>query len=188
MTPEQEQKIEQLEKEVDNLQTSLVLYVNERDELLVRCSALGSQNKVLREVLELSVDMAEELAPKSHTLTLLKQALSSTTQPQQPTGGSATEGAKIAYHPPTNCCNYICSTDIPYPVMWNQFSKVIQCHNCGQVFIPTNDDTALLDWLEKYFRQETAYSAPHLKPVVFVRGSRKTSLRTAIRHKMKETK
>lgn len=41
-------------------------------------------------------------------------------------------------HPPTQCCNYTCSTSLGYPIMWNPFNKVVQCHNCGNIFLPTN--------------------------------------------------
>ena len=46
------------------------------------------------------------------------------------------ELVKSKCHPPTECCNYICPVSIPYPVMWNPYNKVVQCHNCGHVFIP----------------------------------------------------
>lgn len=39
-------------------------------------------------------------------------------------------------HPETECCNYICPITLPYPVMWNEFNKVVQCHNCGHVWEP----------------------------------------------------
>lgn len=39
-------------------------------------------------------------------------------------------------HPPTECCNYSAPITIPYPVMWNEFNKVVQCHNCGHVWVP----------------------------------------------------
>lgn len=39
-------------------------------------------------------------------------------------------------HPPTNCCNYSAPITLPYPVMWNEFNKVVQCHNCGHVWVP----------------------------------------------------
>lgn len=39
-------------------------------------------------------------------------------------------------HPTTLCCGYTCSTDLPYPVMWNPGNKVIQCHNCGHQWTP----------------------------------------------------
>jgi hypothetical protein len=47
-----------------------------------------------------------------------------------------------ARHPKTLCCGYEAKTALPYPVMWNPFNKVVQCHNCGHVFepisLPTN--------------------------------------------------
>ena len=43
---------------------------------------------------------------------------------------------KQAEHPPTECCNYSAPITIPNPVMWNEFNKVVQCHNCGHVWVP----------------------------------------------------
>jgi hypothetical protein len=40
----------------------------------------------------------------------------------------------VGSHPKTECCGYECSVNIPYPVMWNPFNKVVQCHNCGSVY------------------------------------------------------
>lgn len=36
----------------------------------------------------------------------------------------------------TLCCDYDPPVDVPYPVMWNEFNKVVQCHNCGEVWTP----------------------------------------------------
>ncbi len=61
--------------------------------------------------------------------------------------GEAMSDDKLKRHLPIECCNYSCPTNIPYPVMWNPFNKVVQCHNCGQVWQPKNtrtDDLALL--------------------------------------------
>jgi hypothetical protein len=38
--------------------------------------------------------------------------------------------------PPTLCCGYQPNPKLPHPVMWNPFNKVVQCHNCGQVWEP----------------------------------------------------
>lgn len=71
-------------------------------------------------------------------------------------GSSATEETKVAdlvkegYHPRTPCCNYTCQARLPYVVSWNPFSKVVKCHNCGRVFVPTNDNKELLDRIDKY--------------------------------------
>ena len=35
----------------------------------------------------------------------------------------------------TQCCNYEIDNEKP-PVMWNEFNNVVQCHNCGQVYVP----------------------------------------------------
>jgi hypothetical protein len=40
------------------------------------------------------------------------------------------------FHPPTSCCNYRVLKSLSYPVMWNEFNRVVQCHNCGHVFGP----------------------------------------------------
>ena len=39
-------------------------------------------------------------------------------------------------HPATLCCNKNYPLTIPYPVYWNEFNKVVQCHSCGQVYEP----------------------------------------------------
>lgn len=61
---------------------------------------LQSTNQQLREALELAIDMAEELAPQSHTLTLLKNALSATPAPNddspwQPIETAPKDGIRI---------------------------------------------------------------------------------------------
>lgn len=35
----------------------------------------------------------------------------------------------------TLCCNYPIDDKRP-PVIWNEFNGVVQCHNCGQVWVP----------------------------------------------------
>lgn len=35
----------------------------------------------------------------------------------------------------TQCCNYPIDDKRP-PVMWNEFNGVVQCHNCGHVYVP----------------------------------------------------
>jgi hypothetical protein len=37
---------------------------------------------------------------------------------------------------PTACCGYIAPEPSPYPVMWNPWNKVVQCHNCGETYAP----------------------------------------------------
>ena len=35
------------------------------------------------------------------------------------------------------CCDYVaCVAGADYPVMWNPFNKVVQCHNCGHIYVP----------------------------------------------------
>lgn len=36
----------------------------------------------------------------------------------------------------TPCCDYECPASLPYPVHWNQGSGVVQCHNCGEPYVP----------------------------------------------------
>lgn len=39
----------------------------------------------------------------------------------------------------TPCCNYAVSIDQPhYPVAWNPFNRVVQCHNCGTTYEPAS--------------------------------------------------
>jgi hypothetical protein len=33
------------------------------------------------------------------------------------------------------CCGYT-YTDDDYPVKWNQYNGVVQCHNCGETWLP----------------------------------------------------
>lgn len=35
----------------------------------------------------------------------------------------------------TSCCNYEINNENP-PVKWNEFNGVVQCHNCGHVYVP----------------------------------------------------
>ena len=35
----------------------------------------------------------------------------------------------------TRCCNYEINDDRPV-VMWNPGNRVVQCHNCGHVYVP----------------------------------------------------
>lgn len=39
----------------------------------------------------------------------------------------------------TQCCDYEPSSGIPYPVFWNPFNGVVQCHNCGTVYVPQKE-------------------------------------------------
>lgn len=42
------------------------------------------------------------------------------------------------------CCSYKFTDDCP--VKWNQFNKVVQCHNCGQIY--EHDDGVIAIELE----------------------------------------
>lgn len=63
----------------------------------------------------------------------------------------------------TQCCNYEAPEGIPYPVMWNQFNKVVQCHNCGEIYVPADlartayrkgtEDT--MKWVSKFCEEQT---------------------------------
>lgn len=44
------------------------------------------------------------------------------------------EAAVTPSHPPTPCCNYRAELSNTYPVFWNPFNKVVQCHNCGHQY------------------------------------------------------
>lgn len=34
------------------------------------------------------------------------------------------------------CCGYAPPSGFNYPVYWNQYNGVVQCHNCGQIYVP----------------------------------------------------
>jgi hypothetical protein len=36
----------------------------------------------------------------------------------------------------TSCCGYIPQLSETYPVYWNPYNRVVQCHNCGTVWKP----------------------------------------------------
>ena len=38
--------------------------------------------------------------------------------------------------PVVPCCSYVCDAGSDYPVMWNPYNKVVQCHNCGHIYYP----------------------------------------------------
>ena len=38
--------------------------------------------------------------------------------------------------PATPCCGYTPKKGVPWPVMWNQYNLLVQCHNCGEVYDP----------------------------------------------------
>jgi len=39
----------------------------------------------------------------------------------------------------TECCDYAPSPLVPFPVYWNPFNKVVQCHNCGTIWRPIRE-------------------------------------------------
>jgi hypothetical protein len=41
------------------------------------------------------------------------------------------------------CCGYACVGDAEYPVMWNPYNKVVQCHNCGHIYVPEPEQSPL---------------------------------------------
>lgn len=47
---------------------------------------------------------------------------------------AAVENVPTPSHPPTPCCNYRAELSNTYPVFWNPFNKVVQCHNCGHQY------------------------------------------------------
>lgn len=36
----------------------------------------------------------------------------------------------------TLCCNYEADPSLPYPVFWNPYNGVVQCHACGHQYEP----------------------------------------------------
>lgn len=38
----------------------------------------------------------------------------------------------------TPCCGYTPAPGVEWPVMWNPFNEVVQCHNCGHIYEPVN--------------------------------------------------
>lgn len=48
-------------------------------------------------------------------------------------GSNRSEAMK---HPPTPCCGHITFEALPYPIRWNPSLGVIQCHKCGEIYIP----------------------------------------------------
>ncbi len=36
----------------------------------------------------------------------------------------------------TTCCGYVYDEPNGYPVFWNPFNMVVQCHACGHVYVP----------------------------------------------------
>ena len=36
----------------------------------------------------------------------------------------------------TSCCGYLPALSETYPVHWNPYNRVVQCHNCGTVWKP----------------------------------------------------
>ncbi len=48
----------------------------------------------------------------------------------------------------TLCCQYLCPDDLAYPVYWNPYNKVVQCHHCGRVYVPTDIEPKGPDLME----------------------------------------
>lgn len=40
------------------------------------------------------------------------------------------------FHLPTPCCKYRAELSDAYPIFWDPFNKVVQCHNCGHQYVP----------------------------------------------------
>ena len=36
------------------------------------------------------------------------------------------------------CCGYVFQKN-DYPVFWNPYNEVVQCHNCGEVYVPMTE-------------------------------------------------
>lgn len=63
-----------------------------------------------------------------------------------------------AYHLPTQCCGYIGQKAQDYPVMWNSGNGVVQCHNCGHVYVPQPSPDAHETLRRAYSREELSSS------------------------------
>jgi uncharacterized Zn finger protein len=74
----------------------------------------------------------------------------------------------------TPCCGYEIDNARP-PVMWNEFNGVVQCHNCGHVYVPRKDNN-LEELAIQIFLSRT--SNPKLLSAV----KTKTTLTDAERH------
>lgn len=47
------------------------------------------------------------------------------------------------------CCGYVYDDD-DYPVKWNQYNGVVQCHNCGETWLPRGQlSTIRLETIEE---------------------------------------
>jgi hypothetical protein len=56
------------------------------------------------------------------------------------------------FHLPTPCCKYRAELSNAYPIFWNPFNKVVQCHNCGHQYEPVKppsvaNEPDLGEWL-----------------------------------------
>lgn len=100
-------RAEGAEKREQDCRQIITTYVEETEQLEIKCSEL-------RGGLELAVDMAEELAPMSHTLTCLKQALTSTPDVSEWVRKSELGGVGLALNMAcVASCN--CMTKTPEP-------------------------------------------------------------------------
>lgn len=60
------------------------------------------------------------------------------------------------YHPATPCCRKRYPLTIPYPVQWNPYSKVVECHACGAIYtIQKPISTAEQALIQKFVSQCT---------------------------------
>jgi hypothetical protein len=69
--------------------------------------------------------------------------------PAEPASGW---GSVTPSHPATSCCNYEAASEDSYPVFWNTFNEVLQCHNCGHQYEPVKppsvaNEPDLGEWL-----------------------------------------
>ena len=46
------------------------------------------------------------------------------------------------------CCRYVADPE-NYPVYYNPYNNVVQCHNCGEQYVPASKVTFLISQIEK---------------------------------------
>jgi hypothetical protein len=86
--------------------------------------------KVMAEI-EAAVENAPTPPPGYRMLNQLGPTI---TQLGGPDSGFEQHGTPA--HLPTPCCKYRAELSNAYPIFWNPFNKVVQCHNCGHQYAP----------------------------------------------------
>lgn len=57
-------------------------------------------------------------------------------------------------HQATPCCNYVADPSQGYPVFWNPFNGVVQCHNCGHTYSPEASGASAEYWKNRSLQAE----------------------------------